>query len=135
MIVVDTNIIACLLLESPSSEAAEQALRKDPSWAVPLLWRSEFRNALATAVRVGRIELSHALEVAGTAEELLEGNEFSVPSDSVLALAAESGCTAYDCEFVALARQLGVPIVTLDQQVLRAFPAHAVALDAFVSRE
>lgn len=32
------------------------------------------------------------------------------------------GCTAYDCEFVALSQRLGVPLVTLDRALLKAFP-------------
>ncbi len=41
MIVVDMNIIACLLLTSEHSDAAERVLMKDATWAAPLLWRSE----------------------------------------------------------------------------------------------
>jgi len=52
----------------------------------------------------------------------------------VLELAVRSRCTAYDCEFVALAKQLGVPLVTSDRQVLAAFPETAVSPDAFASQ-
>jgi hypothetical protein len=62
------------------------------------------------------------------AEDLMSGAEYDVDSPSVLGLAEASGCSAYDCEYVALAKKLGVRLVTLDQQIIRAFPEVAVAL-------
>ena len=46
----------------------------------------------------------------------------------VLELVRDSDCSAYDCEFVALAMTLGVKLVTMDAKILRAFPKHAQAL-------
>ena len=63
------------------------------------------------------------------------GSEYTAKSHAVLVLATESTCTAYDCEFVALAKELGVSLVTLDREVLREFTQTAVSLDAFVSGE
>ncbi len=133
MIVVDTNLIGYLLLSSERSEQAEQALQRDPQWTAPLLWRSELRNVLAVQRRLGRISLSLAQAVMSQAEELMRGREYAVTSVSVLRLAAESGCTAYDCEFVALAQDLHVPLVTVDRQVLAAFPNESISLDEFSS--
>lgn len=107
-------------------------LRKDAAWAAPLLWRSEFRNVLSSLVRRRSLSLEDAVQIVAEAERALAGREYAVVSHHVLRLAARSGCSAYDCEFVALAEDLGVPLVTGDRQVLRAFPAAAVAPDAFV---
>jgi hypothetical protein len=41
-------------------------------------------------------------------------------------------CSAYDCEFVALARDLDVPLITIDKQVIDRFPQVAVSLDAYL---
>jgi predicted nucleic acid-binding protein len=56
-----------------------------------------------------------------------------VETQTVLALAAESGCTAYDCEFVALARDLRVKLMTSDGEILAAFPKLAVTIESFAS--
>ena len=131
MIVVDTNLIGYLFLASDRSALAERALRKDPEWAAPLLWRSEMRNVLAQVVRRSLLGLEDAQRIMDAAADLMSGREYQVASDSVLRLAAASGCSAYDCEFVSLARDLGVILVTADQQLLRAFPDTAVGLEAF----
>jgi predicted nucleic acid-binding protein len=132
VIVVDTNVIAYFWLESERTAAAERLLVADSDWAVPPLWRSEFRNVLAQSVRQRRRTLAAAIELAEAADEQLNGREVAVSSAEVLALSDESGCSAYDCEFVALARRLAVPLVTNDQQVLKAFPSIAISLDAYV---
>jgi predicted nucleic acid-binding protein len=125
MIVVDTNVIAYLWLPGERTAAAERLLRTDPDWNAPLLWRSEFRNVLAGCLRRADLMLETALQIADGAEGQLRGREFSVPSAQVLARVQESDCSAYDCEFVVLAEELGVPLVTSDEKILRSFPGLA----------
>ncbi len=133
MIVVDTNVLAYLLLPGGQGTLAEQVLARDPTWAAPGILRSEFRNVLAGWIRRGALTLDRAVSTAVEAEDFVRGREYAVPARDVLELAAVSGCTAYDCEFVALARQLGVRLVTGDRQVLAAFPETAVSPEAFVA--
>jgi predicted nucleic acid-binding protein len=128
MIVVDTNVIAYLWLPGERTAAAERLLKKDADWNAPLLWRSEFRNVLAGCLRRGDVSLETALKIADGAEAQLQGREFSVPSDQVLARVAESDCSAYDREFIVLAEDLGVPLVTSDDKLLRSFPTVAQPL-------
>lgn len=109
---------------------ARAAFRRDPEWVAPLLWRSEFRNVLAAYFRRD-LALEDGLQLAKEAERLMEGGEYHVDSPRVLSLAAVSPCSAYDCEFVALAQELGIPLVTSDREILRAFPTTAVALNQF----
>ena len=66
------------------------------------------------------------------AEASFERSEFAVSSDAVLQLVARSNCTAYDCEFVALAHAERVQLVTADRQILHEFPEVAISLDKFV---
>ncbi len=133
MIVVDTSLIAYLILPGWRSPQAEAALAKDGNWIAPSLWRSEFRNVLSLALRRGSLPFARGLRFATEAEALMEGREFVVSTAAVLELASASGCSAYDCEFVALAKDLRVHLVTTHRQVLAAFPSSAVPLDEFVS--
>ena len=131
MIVVDTNIIGYLFLSSEQSLLAEGALKKDSEWAAPILWRSELRNVLLFYMRNKLIKLQHAQRIMDAALKLLRGREYEVSSYEVLRLASESKCSAYDCEFIAVANDLKVPLITADKELLREFPAVAVSLTAF----
>ena len=133
MIVADTNLIAYLLIPGDASKEAEKVLRSDPEWAAPVLWRSELRGVLAVYLRRRMMSLDEALEVTEKAEALLEGRVYEVPSYLVLALASASSCSAHDCEFVALAQQLDVRLVTSDGALLQAFPRIAVAPRIYTS--
>lgn len=125
MIITDTNIIGYFYLAGEHSEYSERLFARDPEWAAPLLWRSELRNVLARCLRNRIIELQTAREIMAAACDLLAGREYEVDSGQVLALAAASRCSAYDCEFVSLARDLGLPLLTVDRRILKAFPENA----------
>ena len=130
MIVVDSNILAYLYLPGDRTAAAEALLEQDPEWAAPVLWRSEFRNVLAGYMRRKTITFDQACSLQSEAESLLAGAEFEVDSSSVLELVRDSDCSAYDCEFIALAIKLNTKLVTVDKKLLREFPTRAVVLAA-----
>lgn len=130
MIVVDSNVLAYLYLPGEYTTTAEALLEHDPDWAAPVLWRSEFRNILAGYIRRGSLTFQQAHSLQFEAEDLLAGAEYEVDSLSVLELVRDSECSAYDCEFVALAMKFGTKLVTMDRKLLRSFPGIAVALVA-----
>lgn len=131
MIVADTNIICYLVVAGERTSEAHKALEKDPIWVVPYLWRSEFCNVLTGYVRKKLLSWYDAQNNLEHAQHLLRGKEYSVPPKRVLELAVTSTCTAYDCEFVALAQDLGVKLVTVDKQILVQFPETAIELGKF----
>lgn len=128
MIVVDSNVVAYLYLPGVYTKNAEALLEDDAEWAAPLLWRSEFRNILAGYMRRKTLSFEIARDLQREAEDLLTGAEHEVDSRLVLELVRDSDCSAYDCEFVALAMTLGVKLVTMDAKLLKGFPKHAVSL-------
>lgn len=130
MIVVDSNVVAYLYLPGEFTVAAEALLAREPDWRASILWRSEFRNILAGYLRRGQLAFDQALAVQGEAEDLLRDGEHEVDSRTVLELVRDSECSAYDCEFVALAMRLRTTLVTMDGRVLRSFPDISVPLTA-----
>lgn len=132
MIVVDVNVVAYLLIDGEHTAAAEGILEADPEWAAPLLWRSEWRNVLAGYLRRGAMDRAVAGEGVREAEALLRGREYLPDGDRVLELVHRSDCSAYDCEYVAVAEALDVPLLTWDRAVLAAFPDVAEGPEAWL---
>lgn len=131
MIIADTNLLVYLYLPGEHTEAAERVLHRDARWAAPLLWRSEFRNVLTLYLRRNLLTMEAAVDAFREAETTVQGREYSVETTRVLDLVRQSSCSAYDCEFVALAQELRVPLVTSDTRVLQNFPEIAVAPERF----
>ncbi len=134
MIVVDTNIITYLFIDGENTNKTEVAFNKDPVWVAPLLWRSEFRNVLSFFIRNQSLSLDKANEIINEAEGLMADNEYAITSLDVLSLTASSGCSAYDCEFVALAKDLGIPLITSDKKIITTFPQHVISLDNYAHK-
>jgi predicted nucleic acid-binding protein len=134
MIVVDTNVLAYFYLPGEYTEVAERLYERDPDWTAPVLWRSEFRNILAGYLRRGRLTVEQACEVQHEVEALLSGAEYEPDSTRVLELVHASDCSAYACEFIAVAETLGVPLWTMDGKLLRSFPTLAKALVTSTTR-
>jgi len=130
VIVVDSNVVAYLYLPGEHTADAEALLEREPGWASPVLWRSEFRSILAGYLRRQMFTFAQVCELQSEAEDLLAGSEFEVESEAVHELVRGSDCSAYDCEFIALAIKLDTKLVTMDRKLVKAFPARAVALTA-----
>jgi predicted nucleic acid-binding protein len=130
LIVVDSNILAYLLIDGVFCKRAEKLLASDSNWIAPLLWKSEFRNILAGYIRRQDFTFDKAYQIIREAEFILSGKEFEVDSLLVLELIRDSTCSAYDCEFVGLAMKNNCKLVTMDKQILKAFPNTAIALPA-----
>ena len=122
MIVVDTNILAHFWLPSDHTELCEQLFQCDPEWVAPVLWKSEFRNVVILYMRKNLIGLPEAIQLTEKAENQMKEREFHVNSVHVYDLADNSDCSSYDCEFISLAEELDIKLITMDKQILRSFP-------------
>lgn len=132
MIVVDSNIITARNLTSVLTSKAEKVEQKDPVWIVPVLWRYEFQNILATAIKADQIKPEQALHVWQKVSAILTENESEPSTVKVIDLVAHHGITAYDGQFIALAIEMGVPCVTEDRELQEKFPGVAVSMEEFL---
>ena len=132
MIVVDANVLVYISVQTDRlSDLARIARARDAAWVAPPLWRSEFRNALFGFLRRGRLAVEEAVDFQVSAE--LAVSTRWVGTDEIIAAGNRSSASAYDCEYVALARRLGVPLVTTDRRLVETFPDTCVVLDQFAS--
>ena len=131
MIVVDVNVLAYLWIPGEMTALAEGALARDPHWVSSILWRSEFRNLLAGYLRRGDLDQAAVDRCLSGAESQLAGYEYLVPSELVMRKVLASTCSAYDCEYVALAEDMKTTLVTCDKQILAEFPTLTTSLRTF----
>lgn len=130
MIVVDTNVIAYYFIKGKETDLAESVFKVDSVWLAPQLWRSEFRNILALYLRQELLSLPKANEIMARAECLIQDN-FALRSSSILDLVANSQLSAYDAEFVAVARKFALQLITNDKKIIASFPEIAVSMQNY----
>ncbi|MGH8729455.1 MAG: type II toxin-antitoxin system VapC family toxin [Burkholderiales bacterium] len=132
MIAVDSNVIAYCWLNGPLTAVAQKVRARDPEWHVPILWRSELRSILTGYLRDGSLSRPQTAGVMDAIEDALAGSEHLVSSAEVIKIAESSRLSAYNCEFVALASTLAIPLVTVDKAVLKEFPEIALSMESFL---
>jgi predicted nucleic acid-binding protein len=126
MIVADTNIVAYFLLPGDETPRVEALRAKEKLWRAPALFRHEWLNVVTNYVYRKLLSRDEAIRVFRRGIALVEIDE-SIPDPvRIINLHEASGCASYDCQFVALAEDLSVKLITFDQQILRAFPHMAV---------
>ena len=135
MFLVDTNVVAYLLIDGDYTEAAQELRARDPDWRSEAFLLVEFTNVLASLIATKRMTLSLAEDFLAKAAVLFDGKLGRIPHASVLAIAARRRVSAYDAHFLALADQLGSRLVTEDRTLRLAAPdltqSLAQALAAF----
>jgi predicted nucleic acid-binding protein len=131
VIVVDVNVVAYFLVEGEKTTAARDLLRREPDWRLPALWRHEYLNVLVTFAREGGATAAEAQMLWRRAVELFGPREQTVDMEAALVLATENRISAYDAQYIALARQLRTVCITEDRRLLRTFPALTRTMQSF----
>lgn len=134
MIVADTNLLVYLHVESEFTVLARQVHTLDPDWTFPPVTRSEATNVLATLAREKWIDTETATLAQDRIETRIVAACRDVSMQAALELAIERGISAYDAQFVILARHAGVFLVTEDGKLKRRFPEVALSMEAFIER-
>jgi predicted nucleic acid-binding protein len=135
MIVVDSNIVAARNLTSSLTSEAKQVEEKDPIWIVPVLWRYEFQNILASAIKGKQIKPEQALNVWERVSNILIENEYEPSVSKVVDLVAQYEITAYDGQFIAVALEMEIQCVTEDRELQEKFPGIAISMKEFLKPE
>jgi predicted nucleic acid-binding protein len=133
VIVADTNLISYLLIEGEQTNSARRVWEIDPHWKMPPLWRSEFLSVLATTARVGIIEETQAISLWRNAVSIFSRCEQEPDGEQVLCFALKYKISAYDAQFIVLAYDLSIPLVTADKKLRHACPDLTVSLEKFAS--
>jgi predicted nucleic acid-binding protein len=122
MVVVDTNILAYLLIEGDGTADVQALFARDADWRSEGFVLIEFSNILATYQRTGALSRGAAEGLLGAAERVMAGL-VNLPHARALKLAAEFGVSAYDARFLGAAQSFGAKLVTEDARLRAAAPA------------
>lgn len=133
MIVVDTNVVAYLLIEGDRTGDAQLLRLADPDWRSEPFLLVEFSNLLATQVRAKALSAAQASSLLDSASRLIAG-WLDVSHADALAAAIHSRVSAYDARFVACARQLSAPLVTEDARLRAATPGVSMSIAQALAR-
>lgn len=128
MVVVDTNVLAYLLIEGDRTALAQDLYARDPDWRSEGFILVEFCNILATYRRQGLLEEAAAAHLLESAERVLSGL-VNLPHARTLRIADEFGVSAYDARFLGAARTLRAKLVTEDARLRRAAPSLSRSLE------
>jgi predicted nucleic acid-binding protein len=132
MIVSDTNLVAYLVIAGAHTSVARAVYCKDAHWVLPPLWRSEFLSVLAVAVRAKALTEAQGRAAWRSATDTFGASEREPNALLALSLAIQTGISAYDAQFVALAQALGTVLVTADRQLVRRCPESAVLMTDYL---
>jgi predicted nucleic acid-binding protein len=126
MIVCDTNVVACLLIACDKTEDCVALIRNDSEWHAPVFWETEFRSVLGQYVRADKMDWQEAESYFQQGQRRLQKRTHILEASEVFALMAAQPVSAYDAEFVALAKRFRVKLATYDRKLLKMFPEVAM---------
>ena len=128
MIVVDSSVISFLFLEGELTESVKELHRIDSEWITPPILNHEMLNILAV---VGTADQAGApMEEIWRDIRALLGSRQQVPDPlRSLHLAIELKISGYEAQYVALAQQLNMPLVTEEQRLLEQLPDLCLSIE------
>ena len=130
MIVADSTLVSGLLFPTDEFHKVARAIRaKDSDWRCPELVFSEIRGVALKRVK-NKVPLDTVIAQCNLAASAV--SVYRMHSHSVLHTAIEGNIWTYDAEYVALARQLAVTLVTSDEGIVKKFPAVAMLPEQFL---
>jgi predicted nucleic acid-binding protein len=127
VVLVDTNILAYLMIEGDRTAAAQQLFERDSEWCSEAFVMVEFSNVIATYVRTGALTQAQGSRLLAEAQAHIP-TLHGVVNAQALENAMQFAISAYDARFICLARQLKLKLVTEDARLRVAVPSWTVSL-------
>ncbi len=134
MVLIDTNVLAYLLIDSEFTATSQRLRRRDPDSRSEAFILIEFTNVLALQIAVRSITIEAAQSLLTKATTVLSNRLAQVAHNDVLAMASRFGVTAYDARFLVLAHQSGLRLVTEDAKLRNAAPGLTQSIEEALAR-
>ena len=127
MVLVDTNILAYLIIEGDRTASAQKLFERDADWCSEAFLMVEFSNVLATYVRTKALTQAQGTRLLTEAQALLS-TLHNMTNTQALETAMQYEISAYDARFISLARHLKLKLVTEDAKLRAAVPSWTLSL-------
>jgi len=105
---------------------------KDKDWIMPFLWKHEFISILLKIARQGSQSEANLLTIWENANVLVTENE--VDMRQALHLAIKYRVSSYDAQYLVLAQELGILLVTEDRKLRQAAPDLTISTQDFLRK-
>lgn len=133
MFVLDCSAALAMLLPDEASEAVDALADRlaEGAAAAPTIWPLEMRNAMLAALKSRRItaaEFEERLEVLSLLPVEVAPSADAPALARMVALARRHDLSIYDASYLDLARQLALPLATLDSRLRKACGAQIPVL-------
>ncbi|MGB8969055.1 MAG: type II toxin-antitoxin system VapC family toxin [Candidatus Sulfotelmatobacter sp.] len=132
--VVDASVVLTWCFPDENSALAErvaQMFKEGDSAIAPSFWPHELLNALLVGEKRKRISgdlIRDFLTDLATLPIVLQESQADAVFDGIQSLSREHGLTAYDAAYLDLAQTNGLPVATLDEDLMRACARTGVEL-------
>lgn len=135
MIIVDTNAVFHFFAsKKQEGQDMKNVYELDKHWIVPYLFWYELLNVFCSQIKYASMTLERAQELYEMVRVFFYDRVYSSNPQKVLNIAVESECSVYDCEFVAIAIDFGIPLITYDKKILKTFSNIAMTADTFIQK-
>jgi predicted nucleic acid-binding protein len=120
LFVVDASVAVKWILPEEHSDAARELLAGEHELIAPPLISTEIAHVLLKSVRRKELTRARAANALAQIERWLQTLEFEGAWGRLFSLAERCQISAYDANYVALALELDVRLITADQRLVRA---------------
>jgi len=131
-VVIDASIASAWCFPDEQTDYTRAVFQAVSSSAVdtiaPRLWAYEIRNSVLMGIRRGRITKPDSEQFLLSLNELNVRLSEPASYDDVFSLAQKHGLTVYDAAYLDIAMQEGLPLASLDRQLIRAAETVGVSL-------
>ena len=127
MVLVDTNILAYLMIEGDRTAAAQKLFERDSDWCSEAFAMVEFSNILTTYIRTKALTQAQGVRLLTEAQTLMS-TLHNIANMQALETATEYEISAYDARFISLAKHLKLRLVTEDIKLRAAVPSWTISL-------
>jgi predicted nucleic acid-binding protein len=119
VIVVDANVAIKWVIDQPLRDRAREIVARRISVVAPSMFVAETATALWKYVRAGEIDEHQARQgLSLVLGQISLFEQDAILADEALQIGLQLNYAPYDCFYLVLAMQRGVPLVTVDQRFI-----------------